>query len=183
MSYTVCMTRSRSRCYDRKKDCTYLRVEVDNNSLCQQQCWCNLLLLRNSLILTDLIIVIIVIQDDNDNIIVAYEAVSSVITSLTVAVTSLKMLWHMMTFWKSIILHFWQSVQLSETNTSLFWIKLHLCMMVSETESVVSKSVSYKTSQQEKQEWQWSKRVNKGVQLLCINWKNRICIICCSDEH
>ncbi len=26
------------------------------------------------------------------------------------------------------------------------------------------------------------KRVNKGVQLLCINWKNRICIIYCSNE-
>ena len=86
--------------WQRKRDYMYLRVKVNNNNLCWQQCWCNLLLLRNSLILTDLIIVIIVIQDDNDNIIVAYEAVSSVITLLTVAVTSLKMLWHMMTFWK-----------------------------------------------------------------------------------
>ncbi len=26
------------------------------------------------------------------------------------------------------------------------------------------------------------RRVNKDTQLLCINWKNRICIICCSGK-
>jgi len=44
-------------------------------------------------------------------------------------------------------------------------------MMVSETESVVSKSVSYKeniTTRKNKNDNDL-KRVNKGVQLLCIN--------------
>ncbi len=27
------------------------------------------------------------------------------------------------------------------------------------------------------------RRVNKDAQLLCINWKNRICIVCCSDKN
>jgi len=60
----------------------YLRVEVDNNSPHQQQCQCNLLLLRNLLILINLIVVIIV----------AYRAASSVIMSLTVVATLFKML-------------------------------------------------------------------------------------------
>ncbi len=110
--------------WQRKRDCMYLRVEVDNNSPHQQWCQCNLLLLRNLLTLINLIVVIIVIQNDNNNIIVAYEAAISMIMSLTVAATSSEMLWCMTTFQKSIILCFWQSVQLSEINTSLFWIRI-----------------------------------------------------------
>ena len=49
-------------------------------------------MLRNSLTFINLIVVIIVIQNDNDNIVVAYRAVSSVITLLTVAATLSEML-------------------------------------------------------------------------------------------
>jgi len=42
------------------------------------------------LILIDTVVVLIV-QDDNENIIVAYETVSSMITSLTVTATLIKM--------------------------------------------------------------------------------------------
>jgi len=77
----------------------YLKVEVDNDCLCQQQSWCNLPQSSNTLTLINTVIVLI-IWDDDEHIIVAYRVVSSMIMSLAVAATLIKMFWHMITFWK-----------------------------------------------------------------------------------
>jgi len=55
--------------------------------------------LSSMLTLIDTVVVLIV-QDDNENVIVAYETVSSVIMSLTVAATLIKMFWGTTTFQK-----------------------------------------------------------------------------------
>jgi len=76
----------------------YLRGNIDDNCS-YQQCQCDLSWLSSTFILID-IVVVLIIQDDNENIIVVYETVSSMITSLAVTVTLTEMFWHMMTFWK-----------------------------------------------------------------------------------
>jgi len=43
-------------------------------------------------------VVVLIVQDDNEYIIVAYKAVSSMITSLAVAATFTEMFWCTMTF-------------------------------------------------------------------------------------
>jgi hypothetical protein len=68
----------------------YLKVEVNNNQLCQQQSQCNSPHLANVLILIDTVVVLI-IQDDDEYIIVAYEAASSMIMSLAVVITFTEM--------------------------------------------------------------------------------------------
>ncbi len=82
----------------------YLRVNIDDNCLCQQF-WCNLPWLSSTLIFIDTV-VILIIQDDNKNIIVAYETVSSVITSLAVTATLTEMFWCTTTFWKECYITF-----------------------------------------------------------------------------
>ncbi len=76
----------------------YLRVDIDDDCLCQ---WhqCDLPWLSSMLILIDTVVVLI-IQDDNENVIVAYRTVSSMIMSLTVIATLIKMFWCTTTFWK-----------------------------------------------------------------------------------
>ncbi len=76
----------------------YLRNNVDDNHLCQQ-CWCDLSWLSSTLTLIDTVIVLI-IWDDNENIIVAYKTASSVVTSLAVTTTLIKMFWCTTTFQK-----------------------------------------------------------------------------------
>jgi len=68
----------------------YFKVEVNNNCLCQQQGQCNLSQFSNALILISAVVVLI-IQDDNEYIVIAYRAVSSMITSLAVAATFTEM--------------------------------------------------------------------------------------------
>ncbi len=68
----------------------YLKIEINNNHLCWQQSWCNLSQFSNALILIDAVVVLI-IWDDNEYIIVAYRAVSSMITLLAVAATLTEM--------------------------------------------------------------------------------------------
>ncbi len=75
----------------------YLRGNIDDNHPHQQQCWCDSPWLSSTLTLID-IVVVLIIQDDNENIIVVYRTVSSVIMSLAVTATLIKMFWHMMTF-------------------------------------------------------------------------------------
>jgi len=82
----------------RKKSCMYLRGNIDDDCFCQWH-WCDLPQLSSTLTLID-IVVVLIIWDDNENIIVAYRTVSSVIMSLTVTATLIKMFWHTMTFWK-----------------------------------------------------------------------------------
>ncbi len=82
----------------RKKSCTYLKVNIDDDHLCWQ-CWCDLPWLSSTLILIDTVVVLI-IWDDNENVIVAYRTASSVITSLTVTATFTEMFWCMTTFQK-----------------------------------------------------------------------------------
>jgi len=82
----------------RKKNCTYLRVNIFDDCSYQQH-QCDLSWLSSMFILIDTIVVLI-IWDDNENIIIAYETASSVIMSLTVIVTFIEMFWHTTTFWK-----------------------------------------------------------------------------------
>jgi len=163
----------------------YLKVEIDNNNPHQQWCWCNLLLLRNLFTLIDLIIVIIVIWDDNNNIIVVYEAVSSMITSLTVAVTSFEMLWHMTTFQKkhhTVFLTVCTTVRnqhITSLNKDCIYVQwLMRQNLLSQNSSLYKENIMIKESKNDND----LKRVNEGVQLLRINQKNRICIICCSNK-
>jgi len=67
----------------------YLRINIDDNCLCQQ-CQCDLPQLSSMLTLID-IVVVLIIQDDNENVIVAYRTVSSVIMSLAVTATLTEM--------------------------------------------------------------------------------------------
>ncbi len=142
-------------------------------------------MLRNLLTLTDLIVVIIVIQNDNDNIIVAYRAVSSMITSLTVAATFFEMLWCMMTFWKE---HHTVFLTICTTVRNQHITFLHKdCIYVQwlmRQNLLFQNSSLYKENIiiRENKDNNGLRRVNKGVQLLHTDWKNRICIICCSDE-
>ncbi len=76
----------------------YLRINIDDNCLCQQ-CQCDLPQLSSMLTLID-IVVVLIIQDDNENVIVAYRTVSSVIMSLAVTATLTEMFWCITTFWK-----------------------------------------------------------------------------------
>jgi len=155
------------------------------NSLCQQWCWCNLLLLRNLLTFISLIVVIIVIQNDNDNIIVAYRAVSSVIMSLTVAATFFEMLWHMMTFQKKhhiVFLTVCTTVRnqhitsLNKNCIYVWWLMRQ--NLLSQNLSLYKENIVIRKSKDDND----LRRVNEDAQLLHIDWKNRICIVCCSNE-
>jgi hypothetical protein len=75
---------------EKKRSCTYLKVKINNNHLCQQQSWCNLSQFSNTLILINTVVILIV-WDNNEYIIIVYEAVSSMITSLAVAATFTEM--------------------------------------------------------------------------------------------
>jgi len=77
----------------------YLKVEVNNNHLCQQQSKCNLSQFSNVFTLISTVVVLIV-QDDNEYIVVVYKAVSSMIRSLAVVTTLTEMFWCMTTFQK-----------------------------------------------------------------------------------
>ena len=101
MSYTAHTTKPILETTQEKKkeSCTYLKVEVDNNCLCQQWGQCNLSQLNNTLIFISTVVVLI-IWDDNEYIVVVYRAVSSMITSLAVAVTLIEMFWCTTTFQK-----------------------------------------------------------------------------------
>ncbi len=77
----------------------YLRGNIDDNHPHQQWCQCDLPQLSSTLILID-IVVVLIIWDNNENIIVVYRTVSSVIMSLAVTATLIKMFWCTMTFWK-----------------------------------------------------------------------------------
>jgi len=68
----------------------YLKVEVNNNHLCQQQGQCNLSQFSNVFILISTVVVLIV-QDDNEYIVIVYRAVSSMIRSLAVVTTLTEM--------------------------------------------------------------------------------------------
>jgi len=172
--------------WQRKRDHMYLRVEVDNNSSHQQWCWCNSSLLRNLLTLTDLIVVIIVIQNNNDNIVVAYRAVSSVITSLTVSVTFFEMLWCMTTFWEKCYTAFLtvcttvrnQHITSLNKNCIYVWWSVRQNLL-SQNLSLYKENIAIKKNKNNND----LRRVNKDAQLLCTDWKNRICIICCSNEN
>jgi len=76
----------------------YLRVDIDDDCLCQQ-CQCDLPWLSSMLILIDTVVVLI-IWDDNENVIVVYKTVSSVIMSLAITATFTEMFWCMTTFQK-----------------------------------------------------------------------------------
>ena len=144
------------------------------------------MLLRNSLTLIGLIIVIIVIWDDNDNIIVAYRAVSSVITSLTVAVTLFKMLWHMTTFWKECHTAFLtvcttvrnQHITSLNKNCIYVWWSVRQNLL-SQNLFLYEENIAIRESKNDND----LRKVNKDVQLLHTDQKNRICIVCCSDEN
>ncbi len=172
--------------WQKKRDCTYLRVKVDNNDLCQQWCQCDLLLLRNLLTLTDLIIVIIIIWDNNDNIIVVYRAVSSVIMSLTVAATFSEMLWCIMTFWKECHTAFLtvctiirnQHITSLNKNCIYVWWSVRQNLL-SQNLSLYKENIAIRESKNDND----LRKVNKDVQLLHTDQKNRICIVCCSDEN
>jgi len=67
----------------------YLRDNIDDDCFCQQH-QCDLSQLSSTLIFID-IVVVLIIQDDNENVIVVYRTVSSMITSLAVITTLIKM--------------------------------------------------------------------------------------------
>ncbi len=79
----------------------YLRDNIDDNHPHWQWRWCDLPWLSSTLILIDIVVVVVlIIWDDNENIIVVYRTVSSVVTSLAVITTLIKMFWCTTTFWK-----------------------------------------------------------------------------------
>jgi len=171
--------------WQKKRDHTYLRVKVDNNDPHWWWCQSNLLLLKNLPTLTDLIIVIIVIQNDNDNIVVAYRTVSSVIMSLTVAVTFFEMLWCTTTFQKECHTVFLTVCTIIRNQHITFLNKNHIYVWWSVRQNLLPQNLSLyekNTTIKESKNNNNLRRMYKDVQLLCTDWKNRICIICCSDE-
>jgi len=171
--------------WQKKRDYMYLRIEVDNNGLHWQWCQCNLLLLKNSLTLIDLIVVIIIIQNDNDNIVVAYKAVSSMITSLTVAATLFEMLWCMMTFQKECHITFLtvctiirnqHITSLNKNYIYVWWLMRQ--NLLSQNLSLYKQNITIRKSKNDND----LRRVNEDAQLLCTDQKIRICIVCCSNE-
>ncbi len=162
----------------------YLKVKVDNDCLYQQQSWCNLSWFSNALILIDTVVVLIV-WDDNEYIIVVYRAVSSMITSLTVVTTSFEMLWCMTTFWKkrhTVFLTVHTTVRnqhITFLNKNCIYVQwLMRQNLLSQNLSLYEENIVIKKNKNDND----LRRVNKDVQLLHTDQKNRICIICCSDK-
>jgi len=142
-------------------------------------------LLRNLLTLISLIIVIIVIQNDNDNIIVAYRAASSMITSFTVAVTFFEMLWHTITFQKECHTAFLtvcttvKNQHITSLNKNCIYVQwLMRQNLLSQNSSLYKENIMIKESKNNND----LRKVNEDVQLLHTDQKNRICIICCSSK-
>jgi len=162
----------------------YLKVEVNNNCLCQQQGQCNLSQFNNTLTLISTAVVLI-IQDDNEYIVVAYEAVSSMIMSLAVVTTLTEMFWCMMTFQKkchtvfltvSTINKNQHTLTLNQNCIAVQWLMssyLIQCDTVLYEQNVV-------TEQSENDHC--LKEVSIQSKLLLINLENRIDINICTDE-
>jgi hypothetical protein len=101
----------------------YLRGNIDDNHLCQQH-WCILLSwAAGSFSLTLLLFSLFKMTMRTS---LLYRTVSSMIMSLAVTATLIEMFWCMTTFQKSVILHVWQFVQLTEINTLWLWIRITL---------------------------------------------------------
>jgi len=107
------------------------------------------------------------------------------ITLLTVVTTFFEMLWCMMTFWKEHHITFLtvyttvRNQHITSLNKNCIYVQwLMRQNLLPQNLSLYKKNIVIKKSKNNND----LRRVNKDTQLLCINWKNRICIICCSDE-
>jgi len=69
----------------------YLRGDIDDNCLHQQQCQHDSSQLSSRFTLIDIIVVVLIIQDDNENIIVVYRTATCVVMSLAVTTTLTEM--------------------------------------------------------------------------------------------
>ncbi len=106
--------------------------------------------------------------------------------SLTVAVTFFEMLWHMTTFQKEHHITFLtvcttvknQHITSLNKNCIYVWWSVRQNLLLWNL-SLYKENIVIRKSKNDN----GLKRVNEGVQLLCINWKNRICIICCSSKN
>jgi len=140
--------------------------------------------LSNTLILIDAVVVLI-IWDDNEYIIIAYRAVSSMIMSLAVVATFIKMFWHMMTFWKEHHTVF-STVDTTVRNQHVLTLNQN-CINVQQLMSshlLQYDTVLYKqnvvTEQSENDHC--LREVSIQSKLLLINLKNRIDISVCTSK-
>jgi hypothetical protein len=143
------------QCKKRKRSCTYLKVKINNNHLCQQQSWCNLSQFSNTLILINTVVILIV-WDNNEYIIIVYEAVSSMITSLC---SCCNIYWNVLTYndiSERVSYHIFNS-QYNHQKSTCFDFKSELCWCITADE-FLSNSVWYSFIQTEcchqtEQEW------------------------------
>jgi len=107
------------------------------------------------------------------------------IMSLTVAATSSEMLWCITTFWKECHTMFLtvcttvRNQHITFLNKNCIYVQwLMRQNLLPWNLSLYKKNIAIKENKNNND----LRRVNKDTQLLCINQKNRICIICCSSE-
>ncbi len=161
----------------------YLRGNIDDDRPCQQH-QCDSSWLSSRLILIG-IVVVLIIQDDNEDVIIAYETVSSVITSLTVTATLTEMFWHMMTFWKECHTVCLTVCTTGRNQHTLTLNQNHIDVQWLMSSHLIQQNMkSYKWNIHIKQceNVSWLRKVSVLSELLLINKENWIFISSCKSE-
>ncbi len=161
----------------------YLRGDIDDDHLCQW-CQCDSSWLSSRLTLIDIVIVLI-IQDDDENIIVAYRTASSMIMSLTVITTLIKMFWHMMTFQKECHTVCLTVCTISRNQHTLTLNQNHIDVWQLRSSHLIQQNTKlYKQNVHIRQHKDVSclRRISVLSKLLLINKENWIFISSCKSE-